>query len=119
MSRPSSTLKLAFRVRDAISSRFGVKRIGGFSTSTPKSIAVGEKLDFFLVEHVSQDVLALSERDTHLDVLTCLSKYGNELSITSSVKINNGFGHVYMFPVAPAHKLIVRSLLRRIKQEFG
>lgn len=118
MSRPSPVLKFAFRVRDAISSKFGVKKIGGFSTSSPKTIAVGDRLDFFLVEHVSQDVLTLSERDSHLDVLTCLSSAGNELTITSSVKTHNAFGRAYMLPVAPAHKLIVRSFLRRVRDEL-
>lgn len=119
MSRPAPLLKLAFRLRDAISSKFGVKKIGGFSTSSPKTVSVGQKLDFFLVEYVTDDVLALSERDSHLDVLTCLSRTENELTITSSVITHNAFGRAYMLPVAPAHKLIVRSFLRRLKKELG
>jgi len=102
MSRPSPILGLAFRVRDMISSKFGVKKIGGFSNTSPKEIAVGEKLDFFLVEYASEDVLTLSERDSHLDVLTCITKVDNQLSITSSVKTHNAFGRAYMLPVAPA-----------------
>jgi hypothetical protein len=119
MSRPSFILNLAFRIRDAISSTFNVKRIGGFSKSAPKTVAVGDKLDFFLVEHVSEDVLSLSERDSHLDVLTCISRVGNELTITSSVKVHNTFGRLYMLPVGPAHKWIVRSFLRRLKKEHS
>ena len=75
-------------------------------------------LDFFLVEHVSDDVLSLSERDTHLDVLTCISVSGHELTITSSVQIHNTFGRLYMLPVAPAHKLIVRSFPRRLQDYY-
>ena len=119
MSQPSPVLGLAFRVRDIISSKFGVKEIGGFSSTPPKEIAVGQKLDFFLVEYSSEDVLTLSERDSHLDVLTCITKVDNQLSITSSVKIHNAFGRAYMLPVAPAHKLIVRSFLKRLKNETG
>lgn len=117
MSRPSPLLKIAFRIRDAISSRFGVKTIGGFSNSSPETVSAGQKLDFFLVEHVSQDVLTLSERDSHLEVLTRISRTGNELTITSSVQAHNAFGRAEMLPVAPAHKLIVRSFLRRLKTE--
>lgn len=119
MSRPSIVLKWAFRIRDAISSLFGVKKIGGFSPVAPSSIAVGDKIDFFLVEYATNDVLTLSERDRHLDVLTCISTTGNKLSITSSVMTHNTFGRAYMLPVGPAHKLIVRSFLKRIKTEFG
>lgn len=117
--RPSRLLKVAFCIRDGISAVFGVKKIGGFSSSSHSAAAVGEKLDFFLVEYVAQDVLTLSERDKHLDVLTCISTAGNLLTITSSVITHNTFGRVYMLPVAPAHKWIVRSNLRRIQKEYA
>lgn len=117
--RPSRLLKVAFRIRDGISALFGVQKIGGFSSAVCDGVAVGEKLDFFLVEHVAHDVLTLSERDTHLDVLTCISTQENTLTITSSVITHNTFGRVYMLPVAPAHKWIVRSNLRRIQKEYA
>lgn len=114
MSRPMPILKLAFCIRDEISSRFGVKRIGGFTGSQPKVAKVGEKLDFFFVEYASQEVLTLTERDRHLDVMTCISTRANELTITSSVKTHNAFGRAYMLPVGQAHKLIVRKMLKRL-----
>ncbi|MEP4198470.1 MAG: DUF2867 domain-containing protein [Aliishimia sp.] len=117
-ARPIPLLKLAFRVRDMISSRFGVKQIGGFSTNVPDAVNVGDMLDFFLVEHVSDNVLTLSERDRHLDVLTCVSSQSHELTITSSVRTHNTFGRAYMIPVAPAHKLLVRAMLRRLRKEL-
>ena len=109
-------LRAAFRVRDAVSARFGVKRIGGFSGVPKTSVEVGEHLDFFLVEHAAPDVLVLTERDRHLDVMTCISTQGRELTITSSVVTHNAFGRAYMLPVGPAHKLIVNWMLRRIKR---
>lgn len=117
MSRPSPALKLAFRVRDAISTKFGVKKIGGFSDAAPDRVEVGQNIDFFVVEHTSEDVLTLSARDKHLDVLTCVSRVGKGLTITSSVKTHNAFGRAYMLPVGPAHKLIVRSFLRRLRNQ--
>ncbi|MGR3660050.1 MAG: DUF2867 domain-containing protein [Paracoccaceae bacterium] len=114
MSHPMPIMNFAFRVRDTISSMFGVKKIGGFSGIVPKSVDVGQMLDFFLVEHISQDVFTLTERDRHLDVMTCISSSGNEITITSSVKTHNTFGRIYMIPVAPAHKMIVRKNLKQI-----
>ncbi len=114
MARPSLVLKWAFWLRDAVSSKFGVKRIGGFSSVCPRSVSEGDILDFFRVEYASDQVLCLTERDRHLDVLTCVSVEGLTLTITSSVLTHNAFGCVYMWPVAPAHKLIVRSFLRRM-----
>lgn len=117
MSHPMPIVTLAFRVRDAISSLFGVKKIGGFSGVTPETVTVGQKLDFFLVEHVSTDVLTLTARDRHLDVMTCISAEKNTLTITSSVITHNLFGRFYMIPVAPAHKMIVRRNMSQIRSE--
>ena len=114
MSEPMPLLKFAFKVRDGVSSLFNVKRIGGFSHKQVTEVKVGEKLDFFLVESLSKDVLTLTARDTHLDVATCISVMDKELSITSSVQTHNLFGKAYMVPVAPAHRVIVSKMLKRL-----
>ena len=114
MEDPLPLLGLAFRVRDAISARFGVKRIGGFSGEVRGFVQEGDTLDFFLVETVNDAVLTLSARDRHLDVLTCVTSVENTLTITSSVKVHNRFGWFYMLPVRPAHRLIVWAMLRRL-----
>lgn len=119
MSRPLPMLGFAFGVRDAVSSLFGVKKIGGFSGVVPETVEVGQMLDFFLVEYVAPDILTLTERDRHLDVMTCIASSGHELSITSSVKTHNGFGRAYMIPVAPAHKLIVKHNLKQIERSWA
>ena len=118
VSQPSPLLKTAFQVRDTISAWFGVQRIGGFSGTVPINPKVGEKIDFFLIEEISSNNLTLTQRDKHLDVMTCISISQNELSITSSVKTHNVFGRLYMLPVAPAHRLIVRNNLKQIKSEL-
>ncbi|MCR8827032.1 DUF2867 domain-containing protein [Pseudosulfitobacter koreensis] len=114
MSDPQPLLKVAFRIRDAISSAFGVKQIGGFSGNPVHGIEVGEYLDFFRVEHIQDDCLVLTERDRHVDVMTCISIDGDTLSVTSSVCVHNLFGRVYMIPVGIAHRWIVRSMFRRL-----
>ena len=119
MSQSMPLMSLAFRVRDAISSKFGVRKIGGFSNSSKATVAPGEMLDFFLIEYVSEDVLSLSERDTHLDVLTCISRVDKEITITSSVITHNTFGRIYMLPVGPAHKFIVRTYLKRLQEHLA
>lgn len=118
MADPLPLLGLAFRVRDVVSAQFGVKRIGGFSGEVRTFVQEGDKLDFFLVETVNDDVLTLSARDRHLDVLTCVTSVENTLTITSSVKVHNRFGWFYMLPVRPAHRLIVWTMLRRLKRNL-
>lgn len=116
MSRPKLLLQVAFYLRDGISSVFGVEKIKGFSGLMPDQVELGQRLDFFLVEHVSDTVLTLTARDRHLDVATCVSLHGSQLSISSSVKRHNLFGWFYMLVVGPAHKLIVRNTLRNIQK---
>ena len=43
----------------------------------------------------------LSERDQHLDVMTCITTLDQRSTITSSVKVHNGFGRLSMSRVAP------------------
>lgn len=111
-------MRLAFGTRDKISSFFGVKRIGGFSGALRETVQAGERLDFFLVEYSAQDMLVLTERDRHLDVMICFSIENQLLTITASVVTHNAFGRIYMLPVGPAHKLIVSSYLRRVKRKL-
>lgn len=119
MGQPMPLIKWAFAIRDAVVSKFGVKRIGGFSGKVPGQVAVGQKLDFFVVEHISDQVLTLTERDRHLDVMTCVSVQDCTVSITSSVITHNWLGRLYMVPVAPAHKRIVARNLRTLAQQGG
>ena len=113
-SQPVPGLGMAMRLRDAISSRFGVRRIGGFSSKQAELPQVGDRLDFFLVEQSLPDLLVLTERDRHLDVMTCISTANGCLAITTSVVTHNLFGRLYMIPVAPAHRMIVAWMLRRV-----
>lgn len=119
MASPQPVLRTAFAVRDAISARFGVKRIGGFSGERVQQVAVGDYLDFFLVEETTPDHLVLTERDRHLDVMTCVSCEGATLVITSSVITHNLFGRAYMLPVGIAHKVIVRGMLDRLARQVA
>ncbi|MDN5786084.1 DUF2867 domain-containing protein, partial [Pseudorhodobacter sp.] len=76
----------------------------------------GDKLDFFLVEEISPRLLVLTARDRHLDVMTTIATFDGTLTITSSVITHNNFGRVYMLAVGPAHKVIVWSILRKIRK---
>ena len=112
-------LKLASRVRDGVFSLFGVEAIKGFSGKAVQTATVGEYLDFFLVEYADEETLVLTERDRHLDVMTCISTDGPAVSITSSVRVHNWFGHAYMIPVGAAHKWIVRGMLKRLQEKVS
>ncbi|SDR39942.1 Protein of unknown function [Pseudovibrio sp. Tun.PSC04-5.I4] len=119
MKKPQPILKAAFKVRDEISSLFGVKKISGFGGEIPDTVVEGDYLDFFLVEHTDESALVLTERDKHLDVMTCISTDGSSVAVTSSVLVHNWFGHAYMVPVGIAHKWIVRGSLEYLEKELA
>ncbi len=119
VAQPMPILKLAFWLRDRISSLFGVEKVSGFAGTVPQTAQVGDKLDFFLIEYISKDVLTLTARDVHLDVMTCISIKDNVLSITSSVETHNMFGRIYMIPVAPIHKMIVHNNLSNLQKSLA
>jgi Protein of unknown function (DUF2867) len=96
-----------------------VRRVGGFSGRHGDAPGVGDTLDFFRVERAAPDFLTLTGRDRHLDVMTCVTCEGTRLSITASVVTHNRFGRVYMSPVAPAHRLIVAAMLRRLARQMS
>lgn len=111
-------LQAAFRLRDGISARFGVRRIGGFTGARVDAVAVGDRLDFFLVERQAPDLLVLTERDRHLDVMTSITAHGRTVTIMSSVVTHNWFGRLYMLPVGPVHRFLVESMFRRLERRF-
>ncbi|AYD02666.1 DUF2867 domain-containing protein [Neorhizobium sp. NCHU2750] len=112
-------MRLAFKARDAISAPFGVRRIGGFAQPRRDEVKVGDHLDFFLVEDIGSDILVLTARDRHLDVMTCVTTGAGSVSITASVITKNRFGRLYMLPVGLAHRQIVRNSLKRLRKTIG
>ncbi len=117
--RTGPFMRLAFKVRDAVSAPFGVEPIGGFSGRQKDNVTVGDHLDFFLVERIEPDILVLTVRDSHLDVMTCVTAGQGRVSITASVLTKNRFGRLYMLPVGIAHRRIVQNALRTMKQALS
>ncbi|HEY8357882.1 MAG TPA: DUF2867 domain-containing protein [Ramlibacter sp.] len=117
--QPLPGLSAALRIRDAVSSLFGVKPLASKSAHRPGPAKVGDRLGFFLIERIEPEILTLSARDRHLDTLTCITVFDQQLTITSSVKVHYWFGHLYMVPVAPAHRIIVSAMLRQASGSFA
>lgn len=119
MADPLPGLATAMRLRDVIAGWFGVPPIRGFSRERKGNPAVGDKLDFFLIERLSEREMVLTVRDSHLDVMTSVTTHNRCLTITSSVVTHNWFGRLYMVPVGPAHRVIVWSQLRRLGKKLA
>jgi hypothetical protein len=111
-------------LRNGIVSRLGLKNLGEMSdVDCLKSIDnydVGEQLGIFSIHSKSQNEVILEDRDKHLDVMVSLylDVHGETVTVsaTTVVHVKNFFGKIYMFFVAPMHKLIVPASLRGLSR---
>lgn len=112
---------------------FRNKLVRIFGLKTPENIAdkqkmlqnmkceKGEKIGLFKVFEKTIDEIIIGEDDKHLDfrVSLFIDKHNEnttekKLIISTAVKFNNWFGHLYFLPVRPFHKLIVPTMLKGI-----
>jgi len=109
-------------IRDRIVSSFGLKTVGrlrlavdGRRTAEP---AVGDAFSIFRVVSVGRSELVLGIDDRHLDVrILFLKREKDEQAsyvVGSWVRTHNALGRVYMLPVAPIHRLLVRLVMRGV-----
>lgn len=75
---------------------------------------VGDRVGIFSLLYLSPDEVLLGDSDKHLDVVLSICKAPQgAVSVTTVVHVRNWLGRLYMLPVAPLHKIIVRSMLKR------
>ena len=79
---------------------------------------VGSKAVYFTVIARNENEIVISEEDKHLNFrASVLLERENGISkiyVTTLVHYNNGWGRVYFFFIKPFHKLIIRSLLKKL-----
>jgi hypothetical protein len=107
-------------VRNGVVRWFGIRDVGAFRKVREKPldrIGVGDRFGIFRVLALDPDELVLGIDDTHLDVRVSVLKRGDARGagyvLGSVVTTHNWLGRLYMIPVAPFHRLIVASMMRR------
>ncbi|ASR42885.1 hypothetical protein BEN78_05325 [Xanthomonas citri pv. mangiferaeindicae] len=93
----------------------GMKDLGALravqTTGTPRP---GERLGIFTLQALGDAAIVLEDDDRHLRVQLAVQWHGDSvLEVATVVHVHNAFGHLYMQPVAPIHRLIVPHLLQR------
>jgi len=127
-SAPSWTAAL-FKLRNKVVSAFGLKipeqtqnrqeQLNDFECEP------GERLGLFQVFGKTENEVILGEDDKHLNFRISLLKGDSpneagvkDLTISTTVKFNNGFGKLYFLPVKPFHQIIVPTMLKGIIKQL-
>lgn len=104
-------------VRDAVMSMFGVKTSRQLERAPPSSV---RRVSIFRIYDQDADEILLGEDDRHLDfrvTVRCEPAAGNatgqQLVVSTVVDCHNRLGRLYILAIAPFHRLVVRSMLRR------
>ena len=104
------------RVRDAVVALFGIKtakKLTG-APSGPRASRVG----IFKVYSIDDSEMVVGEDDKHLDfrvsvLRTAIPGGGARLTVSTVVHCHNVLGRIYLFVIAPFHRMVVKSVLRR------
>jgi Protein of unknown function (DUF2867) len=119
LSQQSPATRALMQVRDAL--------VAGFGLKTARQLAVAPaggarpRVGIFKVYETLADEIVLGEDDAHLDfrvsVLcrpsTSAAQAPTELILSTVVHCHNRLGRLYILLIAPFHRAIVQSMLRR------
>jgi hypothetical protein len=114
---PAPWVRMLLVLRDAAVAGFGVRTSGEMRRAAAKDR--GSHIDFFHVHRQSERELVVGEDDRHLDfrasilVRPGVDGEGDELVVTTVVHCHNRLGRIYLALIAPFHRLVVKTSLRR------
>jgi hypothetical protein len=96
----------------------GLKDVGNLADVPPPSAAStlkpGDRVGIFTIRSVCDDEAVLEIIDSHLDVVLSVYRHDGvpqRLTVSTLVFYHNAVGRLYMLPVGPMHRLVVRSIL--------
>ncbi|MCB2070669.1 MAG: DUF2867 domain-containing protein [Ottowia sp.] len=111
-------------LRNRIVGWFGLKNLGGLAgidpDKRPSAYRPGDRVGIFTLLSKEDDEVLLGDDDKHLKVVVSVHKTpgagsGQTLvTVTTVVHVKNWLGRLYMLPVAPAHRVIARTMVRAV-----
>jgi len=111
-------VEAAMGLRNRIVERLGLKNLGHLgATQGGKPLSayrVGDRVGIFTLLYLSEAEVVLGDADKHLDVKVSVLKQGQgaaaTVAVSTVVHVHNALGRVYMFFVAPAHRVIAPAV---------
>lgn len=103
-------------LRDGLVRPFGLKTAADFPPPSSNP-GIGDYVNFFRVDALSETEAILGENDRHLDYrVSVLKTLGPDPKVVISTWVHphNSLGRLYLAGVLPFHKLIVKRMLARL-----
>lgn len=121
-ARTPAWIDAAMRMRNRLGGLAGLKDLGALSAidthRLPGDYVSGERVGIFTLLSQRHDEVVLGDSDKHLDVKMSVhrSELGEHMRVCVStvVHVRNTLGRAYMLVVAPGHRMIAPSMVRRL-----
>lgn len=115
-------INLLMTLRNKVVSKFGLKDLGHLaeieSDKLSSDYKVGDRVGIFTLSVNNHNEIILEDNDKHLNVKISLYLDGKantaKVYLSTVVHVKNTLGKVYMFFVAPVHKVIVPAILNKL-----
>jgi hypothetical protein len=111
LARPPAWARGLMTLRNALVTPFGLKKDPGPHDRR-------ERIGIFPVESATHNRVVLGFDDKHLDFRVVVDVAGaggaSEVTATTLVRFRHPLGRVYLTAILPFHKLIVRSMLKKV-----
>jgi hypothetical protein len=117
-SQQAAWIKSLMKIRDALVAGLGLKTSAQLTVHNADRQT--ERVGIFKIYNTTEREIVLGEDDKHLDFrlsVMCSSPLGHtgerRLVLSTVVHCHNRLGRVYIFLIAPFHRLIVQACLHR------
>lgn len=107
-------------VRNTVVRLLGLKDVGRLADIPPVGAAndlkPGNRIGIFTIRSLCEREVILDIIDTHLDVVVSVYKHEDEparVTVSTLVFYHKLLGRLYMLPVAPMHRIVVRAILSK------
>lgn len=119
-SRTPRWIDFLMRVRNRAVRLVGLKDVGQLAQVPPvdsaASLLPGQRVGIYTIRSVCDEEVVFEILDKHLDVVMSVYRGAVEnmqITVTTLVFNHNWLGRLYMIPVTPMHKIIVKAILSK------
>ena len=115
-------IELLMNLRNKVVTQIGLKDVGAMGAIAPDKPAnayrIGDQAGIFKLLEIHEHEVVLGEIDKHLDVKVSVAKQDQPGStavlVSTVVHVHNSLGRLYMFFVAPVHRIIAPATMSRV-----